>query len=420
MVPHSHTGKAVTREIPKYNSIGREELEAANRVINSGKLSGFMGSWCPEFFGGPYVQTFEKEVEAYFSVKFAVAVNSWTSGLIAAVGALDIEPGDEVIVPTWTMSATAMAILHWNAIPIFADIERDTFCVDPKSIIDNLTEKTRAVIAVDIFGQSCDMITISEICKKRGIQVISDSAQAPGSKFNDNWSGTQADIGGFSLNYHKHINTGEGGIVVTDNEDLAMRMKLLRNHAESVIPGLETRRLNNMVGFNFRMGEIEAAIGSEQLKKLEWLTRKRIRLASLLTEGMKDLPGLKTPETRSSATNIYYKYGMQVDPEITGISKSELIKLLRSEGIPGLSDKYVNVHRLPLFQEKIAYGSAGFPWNLSVARKSVDYRKGICPVAEELQDFTYLGLDLCEYDFEEFDIYEIINGFHKVWKSIGL
>ena len=405
----------ITRQIPRYNPIGDEELAAAASVIASGKLSGFIGSWCPEFYGGSEVQSFENEVESKFGVNFAVAVNSWTSGLIAAIGALDIEPGDEVIVPTWTMSATAMAALHWNAIPIFADIDSDTFCISPKSVKENISDKTKAIIAVDIFGQSADIQSIRKVIGNREIAIISDSAQAPGAQTNGLWAGTLADIGGFSLNYHKHINTGEGGILVTNDSDLARRLQLLRNHAESVVEGMGVTKINNMIGFNFRMGEIEAAIGREQLRKLDKLVEKRTLLANRLSEGLQSLEGLKTPKAREGSTHVYYKYALTVNQEL---DRNKVFRLLQIEGVPGLSTKYVNLHLLPVFQKKMAYGTKGFPWSHVDARKGINYGKGICPNAELMQDATYLGIDLCEYDFSMEDIDAIVEAFHKVWKFI--
>jgi perosamine synthetase len=410
--------RSVSREIPVYNPIGREELDAAIRVVSSGKLSGFIGAWSPEFYGGSEVRSFEREIEQYFGVKHAISVNSWTSGLIAAVGALDIEPGDEVIVPTWTMSATAMAVLHWNAIPVFADIDRNTFCIDPISVQENISDRTRAVIAVDIFGQSADLDAIKTICSPKNIKIISDSAQAPGAMAKNAKAGTLADIGGFSLNYHKHINTGEGGILVTNSDYFASRLQLLRNHAESVVDGMGHRDINNMIGFNFRMGEIEAAIGREQLKKLDNLVKRRQELASQLTEGIRDLPGLETPFVMEGGTHVYYKYAMKLQPDEFTTPRVEIANLLRAEGIPGVRTQYVNVHMLPIFQKKIAYGTRGFPWNSPYTSREVTYEKGICPIAEELQEKSYLGLDICEYDFEESDIEGVISGFHKVWDLI--
>ena len=217
--------KTINTEFKKYNSIGSEEVDAAKKVVETGILSKFVGCWEPEFYGGEKVQEFERLCEDYFSVKYAVSVNSWTSGLMAAVGAIGIEPGDEIIVPTWTMCATATAILNWNAIPVFADIESDTFNIDLSSIEKNISPYTKAIMAVDIFGHSCDIDSIMQIAKKYDLTVIGDTAQAPGTFNKNRMTGTIGHVGGFSLNRHKHIQTGEGGICVTNDNNTENQSK---------------------------------------------------------------------------------------------------------------------------------------------------------------------------------------------------
>lgn len=172
--------KTIEKPFKRYNPIGPEEVEAARLVVESGVLSQFIGAWDPDFYGGPKVKEFERKCEQYFGVRHAITVNSWTSGLIAAVGSIGIEPGDEVIVSPFTMCASATAILHWNAIPVFADIDPNTFCLDPKSVERNITPYTKAIMAIDIFGHSADMDALMAIARKYGLKVISDTAQAPG------------------------------------------------------------------------------------------------------------------------------------------------------------------------------------------------------------------------------------------------
>ena len=409
--------KTIQAEFKKYNPIGEDEVQAAKSVIESGVLSQFLGVWHEDFYGGPKVREFERQCAEYFGVKHAITVNSWTSGLVAAVGAIGIEPGDEVIVTPWTMSASATAILHWNAIPVFADIDPETFNLDPKSVELNITPYTKAIMAVDIFGQSADMEELMAIAKKHGLKVISDTAQAPGALYNGKYAGTLADVGGYSLNYHKHIHTGEGGILVTDDDEIAERLQLIRNHAEVVVADKGVTNLSNMIGHNFRLGEIECAMGIEQLKKLKGLVKSRQVLANRLTEGLNGLRGLRTPKVKSNRTHVYYVYPIILDVKELGISKERIREALQAEGV-AVSDRYQNIHLLPLYQEKIAYGTKGFPWSSDICHRDVDYSKGTCPIAEELNELTYLGFGMCVYDLTEGDVDLIVEAFHKVWLNL--
>jgi dTDP-4-amino-4,6-dideoxygalactose transaminase len=171
--------KVITKKFKKFNTYDHKELNAATKVIKSGNLSQYIGAAGEFFYGGKFVRTFERKIEKYFGVKRAILVNSWTSGLIAAVGALDVEPGDEIITAPWTMAASATAILHWNCIPVFADVEPDTFCINPVSVERLITKKTKAILSIDIAGQSADMDNLKNIAKKYKLKIISDSAQAP-------------------------------------------------------------------------------------------------------------------------------------------------------------------------------------------------------------------------------------------------
>lgn len=407
--------KVIAQPLRRYNPIGTEERDAAVRVINSGVLSQFIGVWGPDFFGGPEVQAFERECEAYFGVRHAITVNSWTSGLVAAVGALGLEPGDEVIVSPWTMSATATAVLHWNALPVFADIEPETFCLDPRSVEANITPHTRAIVSVDIFGHPANTEAINALARKHGLKVISDTAQAPGARRYGRYAGTLTDIGGYSLNYHKHIHTGEGGILVTDDEELATRLRLIRNHAEVVVGAMGRTDLNNMVGHNFRLGEIESAMGREQLKKLEVKVASRQHAAARLAAGLSGLDGLRLPVTAPDATHVYYVFPMVLDIDAVGVPKARIVEALRAEGVEGIASAYQNIHLLPMYQQKQAYGTQGFPWTAPFCRRDIDYRKGICPVAETLQDSTYIGFSACMHQLDDADVDLIIEAFRKVW-----
>ena len=224
-----------TKPFPAYITVGDEEKKAVCEVIDSGCLSKYLGAWHPQFYGGQQVQALESEWAKYFDVKHAIAVNSCTSGLYCAVGATGVEPGEEIIVSPYTMSASATAPLVFNALPVFADIEEDYFCLDPADLEAKITPRTRAIIVVDLFGLPYDAEAINKIAEKHGLYVIEDSAQAPGATLKGKFAGTLAHMGVYSLNYHKHIHCGEGGIIVTNDDDLAEKCRLIRNHAEAVV-----------------------------------------------------------------------------------------------------------------------------------------------------------------------------------------
>jgi dTDP-4-amino-4,6-dideoxygalactose transaminase len=407
------------RKFKKFNSFDELETSAVLDVLASGVLSKFLGEQGSDFNGGPNILAMEKSFSNYFGVEHAISFNSWTSGLIAAIGSLDIEPGDEVIVSPWTMSASATSILHWNAIPIFADIDSETYCLDLDSVESKINSRTKAIMNVDIFGQSGNVEGLMSLGEKYGLKIISDTAQAPGALRHGKKAGTLGDLGGFSLNYHKHIHCGEGGVLVTDNSSLAERARLIRNHAESVIEGNSAKNLSNMLGHNFRMNEIEAAIANVQLKKLDSIVHERQSQAMALTQRLSHLPGLRTPKVDRGNSHVYYMYAMQIDPDL-GIDKFTLVAKLAEFGIPNISTSYRNLHLLPLFQKKIAYGKEGYPWTSSRARKNISYLKGICPKAEELQDRTYFGFYINEFDLAVSDVDFIGEMFQKTWKYFGL
>ncbi len=413
-----------TDPFPANVTVGEEEKKRIADVIDSGCLSQYLGCWHDQFYGGTQVKALEREWEAYFGVKHAIAVNSCTSGLYCAVAATGVEPEEEIIVSAYTMCASATAPLIFNAIPVFADVEPDCFCLDPASVKARITPRTRAIIVVDLFGQPYSD-EINKLAKKYNLLVIEDCAQSPGARLNGTPTGNLGDIGVFSLNYHKHIHSGEGGVIVTNDDALAEKCRLVRNHAEAVVEDKGTIDLVNMIGFNFRMTEIEATIARCQLEKLSSLNEKRFENVRYIEEQLKSFSFITPPKVRNGAEHAYYVHACKFSELEIGVSRNRFIdavkaelpchSLREAEGVK-LGAGYVKpLYLQPMFQKRIAYGSKGYPFSSS----SVDYSKGICPVAESLY---YKELFTHEYilpSMSKSDIDDVIRAFEKVSDNIN-
>ncbi len=399
---------------PPYRTIAEGEKAAVAEVLDSGVLSDFLATWSPRFYGGPRVQQLESEWREYFGTRHAVAMNSATSALYAAVGAAGVEPGDEVIVSPITMTASASAALVYGAVPVFADIDDETFCITRQTIERCLSPRTRAIMAVDILGHPADMDSIMDLARGRGITVIEDAAQAAGAKYNGRYAGALADIGVFSLNYHKTIQSGEGGVAVTKDARLAERLQLIRNHGEMVVKEKGVTDLVNMVGFNFRMTEIEAAIASVQLKRLESLLIPRIEGAEYLTAHLRELPGITPPVVRPGVRHGYYLYGIRYDERVVGVPRDRLVDALNAEGIPMVKGYTEPLYYAPLYQQRIAFGSEGFPFTYNRDARTISYERGICPVAERMWETELMVTNVCRAGVAQQDLLDVVLAFEKV------
>lgn len=409
-------GGEPVRELPfpDYRTIADEEKRAVAAVLDDGVLSQFLGTWSPEFYGGPRVRRLERDWADYFGVQHAVAVNSATSALYAAVGAAGAGPGDEVIVSPYTMTASATAAVVNGAVPVFADIDPTTYCLSAETIRERLSRYTKAIIVVDLFGYPADFEPIMRLAREHGIIVIEDTAQAPGALRGGRWAGTLADMGVFSLNYHKTIHTGEGGVVVTNDARFADRVQLIRNHAEVVVRDKGTEDIVNLVGFNYRMTEIEAAIGIEQLKKLEGLVRTRVERAEQLTEALRQIPGLHPPEIEPDVRHGYYVYAIRYDESRYGVSRKTFAAAVRAEGLP-VSEGYARpLYLQPMYQRRIAFGRDGFPFTYPGYKGAVSYEPGLCPVTERLFEKDLFYLSVCHAGASRQDIDDAARVFYKV------
>ncbi|MGE0254653.1 MAG: DegT/DnrJ/EryC1/StrS family aminotransferase [Alphaproteobacteria bacterium] len=393
-----------------YRSMGEAERRAVLEVLESGCLSGFYGSPGPEFMGGPKVRELEARWAAHVGAHHAISVNSATSGLIAAMGAVGISPGDEVIVPPTTMSATAMAPLFYGGIPVFADIEEATFCLDPAAVREAITPRTRAICAVNLFGHPAALAALRTLADSHGLFLIEDAAQSPMAAENGRRAGTVGHIGVFSLNYHKHIHTGEGGLCVTDDAALAQRLALIRNHGENCVEGFGLADLTNMVGYNFRMTELQAAVGLAQLAAVETHVAAREALAVSLTTAAAEVPGLTPPAVRDGCRHNYYCWTAKFDAAAFGASRAAFSAALAAEGFPHFTGYVAPLYRLPLFRERKAIGRDGFPFTLS----NRHYADGLCPVAERLWREAFVLFEPCAWSVDDATETRLAEALRKV------
>lgn len=401
---------------------GEEEKRALIDVIDGGYLSMFEGSHTPDqpfsFYGGPRVQAFELQVCQFYDVPYAVSVNSATSGLYAAIGALGIGFGDEVIVSPYTMTACAAAPLIYGAIPIFADVELDTGALCPKSVAARVTPRTKAILIVHQFGIPADMDGIMEVANRHGLKVIEDCAQAHGAKYKDHNVGTIGDIGVFSFNVNKTIQSGEGGVCVTRNKDLAYRLALIRNHGEAVVGPAGVKDITNLIGFNYRMTELQAAVCVEQMKKLPSLNEKRLRLVEQLSDGLSGIEGLILPAGRSNCDSTYYVYPLRLCSGFSKTPRDGYVEALKAEGIIFFQGYVRPLYLQPVYQLKKAF-KFGYPWSANQNQESVaDYSKGLCPNAETLHYKEMMINEHVRPPQEESDIDDIVRATRKVFGKL--
>jgi perosamine synthetase len=412
-----------TKLFPAYNTIGEAEKTAVLRVLESGNLSQFLGAWHKDFFGGPNVQKFEYDWAKVFGSKYAISVNSNTSGLFAAIGACGIKAGDEVIVSPYTMSASALAPIIYGAVPVFADVDDLNYGLSPESIEKCITPRTKAIIVVHLFGNPAKMDEIMSIARKYDLKVIEDCAQAPMALYKGKPVGTIGDIGIFSLNYHKHIHTGEGGILTTNNEQIAERIYLIRNHGENIVEPKGVQDVFNTHGFNFRMTEIEAAIGIEQLKKLPTLLQVRLENAEFFSNELRNINGITSPFIELDNKHVFYLHALKFDKHIIGIDRNSFVEAVKAEipsailreDTPLIGSGYVRpLYLQPLYQQRATHCS----FNCEKYRGHVNYDKGICPVAEKLHYEELITHEYIRPGMNKEDMMDVINAIEKVSKNI--
>ena len=315
--------------------IEEEEVEAATMVLKSGAIA-----------QGPKVEAFEEAFASFIGTRYAIAVNSGTAALHTALLALGVGDGDEVITSSFTFISTANSILFTGAKPVFADIEEQSFNIDPLKILEKITPRTKAIIPVHLYGQPCDMNRVMNIAKAHSLAVIEDACQAHGAEYKGKKAGSFG-IGCFSFYPTKNMITGEGGMITTNDKNIAESARMIRNH------GQKERYLHDILGYNYRMTDLAAAIGICQLKKLPQLNDKRIQNANTLTKGLNGITGLILPSTQPNTKHVFHQYTVRVT-ECFGMSRDELREKLKGKGIDTRIYYPLPIHKQPFYQ-KLGY-----------------------------------------------------------------
>jgi dTDP-4-amino-4,6-dideoxygalactose transaminase len=365
---------------PPSPALGEEEIQAAEAVLRSGKFCRLAGE---------QVDAFEREYAQKFGVKYAVAVNSGTAAVHAALYALGIGPGDEVINTSHCFIGTATPVIHAGAVSVFADIDVRTFNLDPASVETKITPRTKAIIPVHLNGLPAEMDFILEIARKHNLYVIEDAAQAHGASYKGRLAGTMGIINCFSFWDDKILCTGgEGGMVVTDDPVLARTVKMFQNHGETPEEGTyyvgERLYFHEFLGYNYRMSEVQGAVGRVQLKHLDEFVAARRKNAHTLSDLLSQIEGVIPPYEPPESKHAFYKYIVRLDRNVLDVSAKDFVAALSAEGIPCSRRYPTPLHMQPVFVEKRGFGRTSAPFTPPWAKADVVYGSGTLPNAEQL------------------------------------
>ncbi|MGQ9874544.1 MAG: UDP-4-amino-4,6-dideoxy-N-acetyl-beta-L-altrosamine transaminase [Chloroflexus sp.] len=338
-------------------SVDEDDIAAVVNILRSDWLT-----------TGPKVADFEQAFATFVKCENAVAVSSGTAALHAAMYAIDLQPGDEVIVPAITFAATANAVVYRGGHPVFVDVDHDTLLLDPEQVERHISPKTRAIVAVDYAGQPCNYDDLRTLANRYGIWLIADACHAIGGSYKGRPVGSIADISTFSFHPVKHITTGEGGMTTTNNPELVHRMKIFRNHGITTDHRQREQRgswFYEMVdlGYNYRLSDIQCALGISQLRKLPvWVKRRQV-IAMQYTTAFANLPAVQPLSVRENVSHAYHLYVVRLDRSKLNGTRAEIFTALRAEGI-GVNVHYIPVHLHPFY------------------RTHFSTKSGVCPVAE--------------------------------------
>lgn len=379
---------------PAGRRIGTEEIDAVVRVLESAQLNSTVGG---------ETRRWEAEFADAYGVAHAAAGSSGTAAIHMAVAAVDPEPGDEIITSPITDAGTVLPMVAQNAVPVFADVDPGTGALDVAAVEAAITSRTRAIVAVHLFGYAAPVHELRELADSRGLILIEDCAQAFGTLTDrGELAGTVGHMACFSLQQSKHITCGDGGIVITRSADLDRRARLF---ADKAWPRDTDERTHLFLGLNYRMTELQAAVARAQLPKLDGIVADRRRTASRLAAAVGDLDGITTPPVDGSSIWLFPLF---IDPAVAGVDGAQFAKLLAAEGIPA-SAGYLQrpVYRAPFLADHRTYGSSGYP----VAHR--EYPEGLCKNAEQLISGRLVVLPWNE-NYTDADVDDMISAVRKV------
>ena len=403
--------KVRTEPFPPWPHFFDDEIEEVQKVLREGRVN---------YWTGTRGREFQERFARFCGAKHGIAVMNGTAALHVALAAVQIGPGDEVIVPPRTFIATAFSVLHQNAVPVFADIDPRTQNIDVESIRERITDRTRAIICVHLAGLPCDMDPIMELAAEHDLSVIEDAAQAQGGRYKGRSTGTLGHIAAFSFCNDKIFTTGgEGGMVVTNSDEMAEIARSVKDHGYEEVERrnlLELEALytyiHHRMGYNYRMTEMQAAIGLKALDKIEWNLRRRRENARYLTEHLSKHEALTPPFDSEDFRHAYYKYYVRLDPEKLKTDRDTFVKAVRAEGVPiGLGTSSEN-YREQAFQELAGYGRTRCPFGCPWYKGQAHYSTVELANARRLGDEVFV-LQV-HPTVEEPDLDDVISAIEKV------
>ena len=383
-------------KLPRY---GEEELAELREAIAQQTLF---------YAGGKKVHELEKTFSSLRGCRHGIACSSGTAAIHAATMAVGVSPGDEVIVPPITDMGTILPVMWQNAVPVFADLDPRTYNLTAETIEAAITPKTRAVIAVHLAGNPCDLRAIKELCDRKNIILIEDCAQAHGCHYDEKPVGQVGVVGCYSFNEFKHIACGDGGIAITNDDKLAEKLRLATDKGYNRTPGVADRNATFMAN-NDRMTELQGAVAIAQVRKLDSIISRRQSWCGRLTKRLSSLAGLQLPIVQENGTHSYWFYMMRVDPKALGASTDDFTKAVRAEGVP-VSAHYIGK---PIYQYPLFLDHSAFERNRDQhAYTRLDYAKVKCPVAEAiLQTCVVLAVNEA---YSDADLDDTVKAFERV------